>query len=82
MSTGEDLSKKKQGSQGTRNHGAEHSKTTDETVRVEKGLTGEAAAGAAGASLGRRGGNASPAASAEKVVVARYGPRPHPKKHN
>ena len=81
MSTGEHLSKKKQGSQGTRNHGAEHSKSTHETVRVEKGLTGEAA-GAAGASLGRRGGNASPAASAEKVVVARYGPRPHPKKHN
>ena len=83
MSAGEHfLSTKKEGSQGTRNHGAEHSKTTDETVRVEKGLTGEAA-GAAGASLGRRGGNASPAASDEKVVVvARYGPRPHPKKHN
>ena len=83
MSAGEHfLSIKKEGSQGTRNHGAEHSKSTHETVRVEKGLTGEAA-GAAGASLGRRGGNASPAASDEKVVVvARYGPRPHPKKHN
>lgn len=80
MSTGEHLSRKKEGLlQGTRNHGADHSKNTGETVRVEKGLTGEAAAGA---SLGRRGGNASPAASAEKVVVARYGPRPHPKKHN
>ena len=83
MSTGEHLSRKKEGLlQGTRNHGADHSKNTGETVRVEKGLTGEAA-GAAGASLGRRGGNASPAASDEKVVVvARYGPRPHPKKHN
>ncbi|RLM79544.1 uncharacterized protein C2845_PM12G18600 [Panicum miliaceum] len=81
LSTGEHLSRKKEGLQGTRNHGAEHSKNTYETVRVEKGSTGEAA-GVAGASLGRRGGNSGPAASAEKVVVARYGPRPHPKKHN
>ena len=80
MSTGEHLSRKKEGLlQGTRNQGADHSKNTGETVRVEKGLTGEAAAGA---SLGRRGVNASPAASAEKVVVVRYGPRPHLKKHN
>ncbi|TKW39967.1 hypothetical protein SEVIR_1G214800v4 [Setaria viridis] len=75
-STAEHSSREK-GSQRTRSHGVEHTKNA-ETVRLEKGSTGE---GAAGASVVGRGGN-SPAASAEKVVVARYGPRPHPKKHN
>ncbi|CAL5057464.1 unnamed protein product [Urochloa decumbens] len=77
VSTGEHSSNRVNGLQGTRNHRVEHSKNAENTVRVEKGSTGE---GEAGASFGR-GGN-SPAASAEKVVVARYGPRPHPKKHN
>ncbi|RLN07853.1 uncharacterized protein C2845_PM11G09360 [Panicum miliaceum] len=81
MSTGEhSSSREKEELRGTRNHGAGRTNTNTGTVRVEKGSAGEA--GAAGASLGRRGGNSSPAASAEKVVVARYGPRPHPKKHN
>ncbi|KAJ1279713.1 hypothetical protein BS78_04G176100 [Paspalum vaginatum] len=56
--------------QGTssRKLGAEHTKNTA-TVHVEKGTEG--------------GNSNSPASSsAEKVVVARYGPRPHPKKHN
>ncbi|CAN6238460.1 unnamed protein product [Urochloa humidicola] len=74
VSTGEHSSNRVNGLQGTRN---QRSKNTEKTVHVEKDSTGE---GAAGASFGR-GGN-SPAASAEKVVVARYGPRPHPKKHN
>ncbi|KAF8693593.1 hypothetical protein HU200_038996 [Digitaria exilis] len=81
MSTGEHSSVDQKGSRGTSNndHGVEHTKNT-ETVSVEKGSTAE---GASGASFSRSGGSTSPAASDEKVVVvARYGPRPHPKKHN
>ncbi|CAL4968579.1 unnamed protein product [Urochloa decumbens] len=77
MSTGEHSSNRVNGLQGVRNNGVEHSKNTEKTLHVEKGSTG---GGATGASVGRDGN--SPAASAEKVVVARYGPRPHPKKHN
>ncbi|CAN6232223.1 unnamed protein product [Urochloa humidicola] len=78
VSAGEHSSNRENGLQGTRNHGVEHSENPGNTVRVEKGSTGGSAAGA---SFGR-GGNSPPAASAEKIVVARYGPRPHPKKHN
>ncbi|CAN6244879.1 unnamed protein product [Urochloa humidicola] len=79
VSTGEHSSNMENGLQETTNHGVKHSKNTENTVRVEKGSS--TGGGAAGASFGR-GGNGPPAASAEKVVVARYGPRPHPKKHN
>lgn len=81
-STAHHSSSRDKGLQGmARKHGEANTKNT-RTVRVEKGsTTGEAGAAGASGVVGR-GGNSPAASSAEKVVVARYGPRPHPKKHN
>ncbi|WVZ74856.1 hypothetical protein U9M48_022980 [Paspalum notatum var. saurae] len=73
-----------QGTTSSRKLGAGHTKNTA-TVNVEKGTA--AGEGAVGASVvvGRGGNdrNSPASSSAEKlVVVARDGPRPHPKKHN
>ncbi|PWZ19980.1 hypothetical protein Zm00014a_033435 [Zea mays] len=84
MSTGEHHPSRKEALQATttKENGAVHTGGGAGTVHMSPGSTGEA--GVVGQPiLGGRGENSSPAA-AEKVavVVARYGPRPHPKKHN
>ncbi|KAL6899312.1 hypothetical protein ACP4OV_005970 [Aristida adscensionis] len=71
MSTGEHPSTTTNGLQGTRKLGAEKAKQLAGTTVQAKGSTGEPSFGHGG----------SPE-FAEIVVVARAGPRPHPKKHN
>jgi hypothetical protein len=86
MSTGEHPSTKEVLQATTRKHGVEHTKGSTETVHMKPGSTGEAGVGGRRAeqpSFGRGGNiNNSPASAEKVVVVARYGPRPHPKKHN
>jgi hypothetical protein len=87
MSTGEHPSTKEVLQATTRKHGVEHTKGSTETVHMKTGSTGEAGVGggrrAEQPSFGRGGNiNNSPASAEKVVVVARYGPRPHPKKHN
>jgi hypothetical protein len=87
MSTGEHPSTKEVLQATTRKHGVEHTKGSTETVHMKPGSTGEAGVGggrrAEQPSFGRGGNiNNSPASAEKVVVVARYGPRPHPKKHN
>ncbi|XP_062221100.1 uncharacterized protein LOC133920501 [Phragmites australis] len=74
MSTGEHSSTEK-GLQGRRKPGMENTKRT-ETV----GVTGSTGTGAQN-SVGPNFGHGASSEFAE-VVVERYGPRPHPKKHN
>jgi hypothetical protein len=85
MSTGEHHPSRKEALRATttKEHGAVHTGGGAGTVHMSPGSTGEAAGVVGQPIFGGRGGNSSPAA-AEKVavVVARYGPRPHPKKHN
>ena len=79
MSTGEHPSTKEV-LQATRKHGAKAAST--ETVHMKPGSTGVVGRRVEQPSF-VRGGNSNSPASAEKVVlVSRYGPRPHPKKHN
>jgi len=84
MSTGEHPSTKEVLQATTRKPGVEHTKGSTETVHMKPGSTGEA--GVVGRRVEQpsfgRGGNNSPASADKVVVVARYGPRPHPKKHN
>lgn len=81
MSTGEHPSTKEV-LQATSKPG-EHTKGSTETVHMNPGST--EGAGVVGRRVEQpsfgRGGN-SPASAEKVVVVARYGPRPHPKKHN
>lgn len=85
MSAGEHPSTKEVLMQATRKTGVEHSMGgSTETVQMKPGKTGEA--GVVGRRVEQpsfgRGGNSSPASAEKVVVVARVGPKPHPKKHN
>ena len=84
MSTGDHPSTNEVLQATTRKPGVEHTKGSTETAHMKPGSTGEA--GVVGRRVEQpsfgRGGNNSPASADKVVVVARYGPRPHPKKHN